>query len=469
MKLLTSDFTVLTVSIGYNHFLEKWAECVAKLQNKPASVIVGVDYIEEELRKRIEIYLPEIIWVNLVKVNLRHHGHYYNELIALVKTTWVCKIDADDLILPDAYNDLGKIEADVYAFGNVSSLTGIKSLPHPDLSAERILFSDNNLLSSLSPFKKKVWEANIFKDYIFDDWIFWIDAAKNDFSFSTSNRVNYIYVEHPSQATKNIDDKYERSISLIYKSNAVKYYLQKTELCSFGRYLFVPPPHSNIRIYTDMLEIIGRIHDAGISKIYVLDFSFFCQNPVLDPNLTINKCTICESLILNLQNNFKFNLIVVDVSFYSKSENIFYSAKDSHPFQKALDAYEIDCVVNARFNNFSHLLHSEDISTFSLNDLLSVGNDIENRLYFDCDFETKYLTKSIRIFKYFSNSDAGHITLKNIDIMTNLPIDHLLEFNKINRGYAQALSLLEKRTSQSIIRCLINKMKVNAKKLISNK
>ena len=157
------------------------------------------------------------------------------------------------------------------------------------------------------------------------------------------------------------------------------------------------------------------------------------------------------------------------MSFYSKSENIFDSAENSHPFQKALDAYEIDCVVNARFTNFSHLLLTEDISTFSLNDLLSVGNDIENCLYFDCDFETKYLTKSIRIFKYFSSSDAGNITLKNIDILTNLPIDHLLEFNKINRGYAQALSLLEKRTSQSIIRSLINKIKVNAKKLKSNK
>lgn len=465
MTLLFSDFTVLTVSIGYNHFLEKWAECVAKLQNKPSSVIVGVDFIEEELKKRIETYLPEIIWVNLIKVNLRHHGHYYNKLIDLVNTTWVCKIDADDQILPDAYNDLGNVEADIYAFGNISSLTGVKSFPDPGLSAERILFGDNNLLSSLSPFKKRVWEANIFKDFIFDDWIFWIDAAKNDFTFSTSNKVNYIYVEHFSQATKNSDEKYERSISLIYKRDATKYYLDNSELCSFGSYLFVPPPHSNFRIYSDMFEILGRIHDAGKSKIYILDFSLFCQYPLLDSNLTNNKCTICESLILNLQNNFNFNLVVVDVSFYSKSEYIFDFVNNSRSFQKFLNSHDIDCVVNTRFTNISHLFDAKIISILSLNDSLSVDSGTKSHSYFDFDFKTKYLTKSVRLYKYFSYNNLGHVLLKNIDILTNLPVDHLLEFNKINLGYTQALSFLEKKASQSIISGLINKLKVKVKRL----
>jgi hypothetical protein len=153
MTIRAVDFTVLTVSIGYNHFLETWAKCVNELNVKPNYVIIGVDVIDQNLKTKIDSYIPGIKWVFLEKIETKHHSHYYNKLINLVTTTWVCKIDADDQILPSAYDELSSISADIYAFGNISSETGRQSIPDLDLNPEKILFSDNNLLSSLSPFR----------------------------------------------------------------------------------------------------------------------------------------------------------------------------------------------------------------------------------------------------------------------------------------------------------------------------
>jgi hypothetical protein len=440
-----SDFTVLTVSIGYNHFLKKWAECVSKLNTKPKSIIIGIENIDVSLKEIIDDCLPNVKWVKLVKVGGKLHGYYYNQLISLVDTTWVCKIDADDQILPSAYDKLNFVDSDIFGFGNVSSSSKNVSLSDAELDSEKILFNKNNLLNALSPFKKIVWDKDQFKNFIYDDWAFWIDAAKNGFKFSSSNTVNYIYLQHDSQETKTTDEKYERSILLKYKENAKKTYLKQSEISAFDKYLFALPDHYNAKQYSDTLEIMMRLISAGKTEIYLLDFSSSCGNPIIDSNSSNLSCKSCESLISNLQENFNFNLIIIQTSFHTLLDTNFSFHNKFDFLNQILNRHQIDCLINSRFINLDvkqqYLDFCNGVNISSINILSNVNEDNpDNVLEMEIISKFGISHKSLKKFYSFNKSDL--IILNEIEILTNLPIDHLLDFNRISEGFSQALSQL---------------------------
>jgi len=450
-----SDFTVITVSVGYNHFLKKWAECVSKLNTKPKSIIIGIENIDIPLKEIIDDCLPNIKWVKLIKVDGKLHGYYYKKLISLVETTWVCKIDADDQILPSAYDELNFVDSDIFGFGNVSSISKKVSLSDANLDSEKILFSKNNLLNALSPFKKIVWNKDQFKNFIYDDWAFWIDAAKNGFKFSSSNTVNYIYLQHDAQETKTTDEKFERSIILKYKEDAKNTYLKQSEISAFDKYLFILPDHYNVKLYSDTLEIMMRLKSAGKTELYLLDFSSSCDKPIIDSYSSNLSCKSCESLTLNLQD--KFNFIIIQTSFHSLPENHFSFDKNFDLLNQILIRHQIDCFINSRFVNMDHKQQNtkfdNGVNITSINILSNVNEDNSDNML-DMEIVSKFDTyrKSLRKFYSFNKSDL--IILNDIEILTNLPIDHLLEFNRISEGFSQALSQLNE---MSYIHYLHNK------------
>ena len=452
MTIRASDFTVLTVSIGYNHFLETWAKCVNKLNVKPNYVIIGVDVIDQNLKTKIDSYIPGIKWVFLEKINNKRHGHYYNQIIKLVTTTWVCKIDADDQILPSAYDELSSVSADIYAFGNVSSETGRQSIPDLDLDTEKVIFSDNNLLSSLSPFRKHVWEKNNYLDFIYDDWSFWIDAAINNFSFTSSSKPNYVYVEHASQASRKSDEKYERSVLLLYKARAKKKYLTQSFINSHKSYLIIPPDHTYPKLFSDFIEIVARLEEASTSKIYILDLSMFCSYPILNNENINSNCVQCENLILNLQNNFHFEISIIDGSFHYTSEIKIDPEIDSEFLEDIVHSNKIDCLVNARYVNEENYRSTKvfikkfGIPIFNILSQQSPNlNNNNNKILLE--FMTQFETKDLTVEKFYSINQGDFIILNNIEILTNLPVDHLIEFNRISAGFSEAISQLQKKKS----------------------
>ena len=471
MNVTNSDFTILTVSIGYNHFLEKWAECISKLQVKPGAVIIGVDNIEQKLKWKIEAYLPDAKWIILTKIKARHYGHYYNQLINLVDTTWVCKVDADDQILPSAYNDLSLVSSDIYAFGNISSTSGNINLPETQLDSERILLSNNNLLSSLSPFKKSVWEKSGFKDFIYDDWAFWIDAAQNGFSFSSSNKADYIYVEHDSQATKTSDEKYERSILLKYKQEAAQLQITKSEICSYNRYLFIPPDHNNFKSYSDLLEILARLNYVNKTDIFFLDLSSYCPNPIRDYNSRGDQCKTCETIILNLQTNFNLSITIIDASYPNESGQVLNFENSLNYIKGIVNFHKIDCVVNLKsiIKKNDNIFEIVSGSKSTLINITSGKKDLESVKKVNLEIVSQNGNKQKTINKFFSDFDSDLVIFKNIEILSNLPIQHLLEFNKISIGFSDALLELSKNDLNNSIIDRFKLLITTIKEFMSNK
>jgi hypothetical protein len=408
------DFTVITVSIGYNRFLAEWTEFVHKLNTTPREVIIGIDQIDIELKHFIEKKLPNVKWIYLRKNKSRHYSSYYNLLINEVKTNWVCKIDVDDVIFPNSYDKLHTIKEDVYAFGNQSSISKLKHIPPREIKAKDFLRSKANLISSLSPFRKVVWEKNRYKDFVFDDWIFWIDASIENFTFKSSNRINYIYREHFDQSTKKIDKFLETSLVLSYKKNRIDFRLKnEIGIRDNKNYLIIEPSKVNHSYFMLIGELLNRMACLKNSNI------------LLFRNKRITKY---YNYYENIFSKINYNVIELDSSFYPKNKNLIKE------ILKKTNLPQIDKVffLNDSLNNVKRNYHLGNLNY----DIFILNNNL---------MEFKSLLTKRTIFTFYTQKIKNRFVLNNTDLVTNLPIYFYFEFQKINKGFRNALKLYSKK------------------------
>jgi hypothetical protein len=202
---------IVTVAMAdlYRGFLPEWAAAVAALNRQPDDVRIVVDEMNDELWSDILGLLPN---AKLVKSTgeWEHHAQVLaNEAIAQMETDWVSRLDADDLILPHAFDRLDGVTADVYSFG--ISINYKQDCPAMPVSTSTVRHETNNYLRSASPFRRSVWVANGgFVDAVYQDWIFWRQAAAHGAEFEASGTVDYIWRLHDAQVSANCDDEAER-------------------------------------------------------------------------------------------------------------------------------------------------------------------------------------------------------------------------------------------------------------------
>jgi glycosyltransferase involved in cell wall biosynthesis len=188
----TPTVGIVTVAVGekYLSFLPEWLQAVRNLEKQPDQITIISDRIIQ-----IDQYTSNVPLL-LISSNTQWNHHpqvLINEAIESTHTDWICKMDADDLIYPHALNDWSP-EADVIMFGITLNRDGQKQslLPAP-FTDKTILESEQNLIFSGSPFRKKLWENNKFHDMIFEDWAFWIGCAKQKARFIPTGRSDYYY------------------------------------------------------------------------------------------------------------------------------------------------------------------------------------------------------------------------------------------------------------------------------------
>ncbi len=126
-----------------------------------------------------------------------------NEAIAVTPADWICKMDADDLILPHALTPLDDLDADVLMFG---IRHGGQDLQFSGVDADAILRRDANLVFSGSPFRRELWERNPFRDMVYEDWAFWVGCAQAGARFRHSGTIDYVYMIHDRQISRRADD-----------------------------------------------------------------------------------------------------------------------------------------------------------------------------------------------------------------------------------------------------------------------
>lgn len=195
---------ICSVAYGqtYHAFLVEWSCAIAALETKPTTITVIHDGVSQEIRDQVADNI-RVLWVEDHAIKFDVHPQVaVNSAIALTATDWIIKLDVDDLIMPHALNTLRDCAADVLNFGYRIGETDHISQP---VTAEYILERKSNPIGSCSPFRRWIWEANKFEDRSYDDWVFWIKAARSGAVFDATRRVDYVYRTHAEQITHRLN------------------------------------------------------------------------------------------------------------------------------------------------------------------------------------------------------------------------------------------------------------------------
>lgn len=200
---------IITVAHGdtYRAQLAGWVTAVNMLETQADAVIVVTDdTADAALRLKNLRATYEIMKASGTH---RHHPQLYaNQAMHAIDTDWICKMDADDRILPHAFNNMPD-DCDVLMFGITHQNTHL--IPAPT-SAQEILNSPHNQVFSGSPYRKWLRNAAHYRDMIYEDWMFWIDCAKQNARFQPTGTVDYEYVMHGQNISSRADDSYWRAV-----------------------------------------------------------------------------------------------------------------------------------------------------------------------------------------------------------------------------------------------------------------
>lgn len=186
---------------AYYGFLDEWSAAILELNTSPDWVTIAHDGVPEHIRRKIDDRL-EPTWINDPSPVVQHPQVHVNEAIGITFTDWILKVDVDDLLYPYALDGWQDTDADIVSFGYRIDLAD-----HPSraITAAEILQRIDNPIGSCSPFRRWVWEMNEFRDLLYDDWAFWIEAAQAGAEFTNTGRVDYRYRSHPEQISRRID------------------------------------------------------------------------------------------------------------------------------------------------------------------------------------------------------------------------------------------------------------------------
>jgi len=200
---------VVTVAYGptYRAFLPEWAEAVGALQTVPQQVTIVTDEVNPVIADHVSEYVPGAVWVISPRVPIHHPQVLVNDAIAITHTDWICKMDADDIIYPHAFNGMDHYPSDIFMFG--IHLQG-RDMPPNNVTGQQVLQSTENLVFSGSPFRRWVWEENHCRDMIYEDWAFWREAARAGAIFRPSGTIDYEYRIHGGNISLRADDQYWR-------------------------------------------------------------------------------------------------------------------------------------------------------------------------------------------------------------------------------------------------------------------
>ena len=202
---------IVTVAVGdsYQRRLPEWAQSVVSLTTQPDDVTIIVDDISSNIEEHVRDLLPR---ASIVTSNTRwkHHPQILvNEAIENTPTTWICKMDVDDLFLPHALDNVDDSPSDVVCFGITYRGTNMLG---GSPTAEQILQRQANLVFSGSPYRRDLWDLNRYRDMIFEDWAFWIGCARQGATFQSSQRIDYVYTYHEEQITRHAQEAYWASV-----------------------------------------------------------------------------------------------------------------------------------------------------------------------------------------------------------------------------------------------------------------
>lgn len=186
---------VVTVCHTYTEFVAGWAQSVRDLTTKPARIVVAATNVFDVAASAQGV----IPWTVVRAEEPFTYGGYLNRAIAACDTDWVAWIGVDDRYRPHALDGIDRPDADVVAFG-LQYASGQQW--HPSRrSAGDVLQVRENFVPCGSPFRRSLWERIPFQPDLapFEDWAFWVGAARQGARFDITGRIDVDYAQHSAQ------------------------------------------------------------------------------------------------------------------------------------------------------------------------------------------------------------------------------------------------------------------------------
>lgn len=174
------SIAIVTSCAGYGKYLGEWAQSIARLDRKPA--MVGIVAHGSEADQRAAFAAMVVIEAAGIPCQVRWEaalldfGEARNRAVALADTEWVMHLDADDMLMPHALDDVAALapSADVVALGyeRVGDLAAgprQRSKLYQSSTGEGVLRNPTPA-SGVSPFRRSFWERSPYRTDLIGGW-----------------------------------------------------------------------------------------------------------------------------------------------------------------------------------------------------------------------------------------------------------------------------------------------------------
>lgn len=155
---------VTVVHSGYGKYLVSWCEHISRLQPQPkVTVVLGDNHqVSPKMLKKYRSILPQL---KIIESSGTKLGKLRNVAISKTNTEWIMVLDVDDIILPNAMEELQLASVDgdfilltwyIYRNGEIAIKTQISPYESATRYYGRIFFHNAN------PFRRSFWVTNPF-------------------------------------------------------------------------------------------------------------------------------------------------------------------------------------------------------------------------------------------------------------------------------------------------------------------
>lgn len=202
------NLSIVTSCHGYGKYLTEWAGSIAKLTTKPLEVCLITHGSEDDLVAGVSAKaLLEDAGLPVQHVHLlapHDFGEARNMAVALASGEWVMHLDADDLLMPHALDDVAALapHADVVCLGYERSgdlKSGPKNKTKVYKSSRGQTTRDSTApASGVSPFRRTLWEQAPYRTDLIGGWdtALWLGFSYLNARFVPTKRPCFWYRQH---------------------------------------------------------------------------------------------------------------------------------------------------------------------------------------------------------------------------------------------------------------------------------
>lgn len=199
--------TIVTSCVGYGKYLHEWATSIINQSVKPGRVCIFTHGSQKDSLQG-STAMMRLIGAGIASYHAHSDdrldlGVARNRAVELAESEWVMHLDTDDMLFPDAVNNLQRCngDADVVQAGytRVGQIAGMSTKTRLYTGADGLAALDlPSLASGNSMFRRSFWEQSPYRTDMLGAWdtVLWLGFAHIGARFRPSTIPIFQYRQH---------------------------------------------------------------------------------------------------------------------------------------------------------------------------------------------------------------------------------------------------------------------------------